>query len=433
MNYFVKQCSLLVFLAWANGVGASQGHQPLVMYDEVHGFSLDDNFKFHHTGLLECIDFVYKCDIGRYYSNEVLRATLDHEGVSNLGWNLEACQEASVLAVQAQHSLDCRYKLSLLPGITGAAESERDLSTCFAYHESTNTLIMAFCGMDEPLDKENVLDAELMMYPGSEVGDNVLVHHGLFERVHKEFTDYVCPAFEKLYATIPADNQNKLNIVVTGHSLGGGRALLHATLLAEVLHDTDRGIQNQIKVYNLCGLLPGNAEFVRYMEALLGRDNILTQAPALDKGLTLQPGPGGYTGAGVVDFIKRYNNAACPIPGWYAYDYAWDVWGRNRDQRDKSWQERSKRYSLFKPSTWSMAMKDRYKSFTSAPMHYMDAIHEFYIDWFDPAMIGGYGDPAVIEAKLLPQGIYVQESRMGRAERYLGRWIAVTGVAAGLL
>lgn len=433
MNYCVRQLLLLGFFSWASSVVALPAHAPLVTYEQARGFILDENFKFHHSGLLECIDFLYKSDIGRLYANDVLRQALPTGGWGNV--NVSACEEAARLAKEAADHLKQRYDITLLEGVNGINEDARDLSTCFAYHEETNTLIMAFCGMDEPLDKENVLDAELMLYPDSQPADNVLVHRGLFERSYKEFIDIVRPTFLGFWEGIK-QKQSGLKIIITGHSLGGGRALMHATLLAEWLQAIWYAQSNKIKVYNLSGILPGNAAFVNYMETLLGANNIITQATPFDKGPVLQPGAGGYNGAGFVDCIKRYNAAPCPIPGWYAYDYACDVWNRNYEQRYHAWQDRRQKYSFsdrINPKNWRVIMKDRYYSFTAGPMHYMAAVNEFYNNWFDPAIVGGYGDPTVIEAKLLPQGVRAQETRQGRVERFLGRWVTVVGTVAGLL
>ena len=419
MNGFFKKLALLLFIVPVSRGFALPAHGPLVTYEAGRGFRLDENFKDHHRGLLECIDFLYKSDIGRHFVDEALKQKLLPASEASIGsLSLEECKEATVLAEHAAGALQERYKLTLLDGITGDAENARDFSTCFAYHEATNTLIMAFCGMDEALDKENVVDSELVRYPDTSEADNILVHRGLLERSYKEFTDIVWPEFFKFWNDpVTKTKRSGMKIIITGHSLGGGRALLHATFLAERLQvvwlkGTCYTQANQIKVYNLGGLLPGNANFVRYMEELIGGNNILTQATAFDKGPALQPGPGGYT-AGVTGFLGRYHNALCPIPGWYAYDYARDVWNRNYEQRYEAWQKRWEKHSddeCRNPKNWYKLWTDRHKSFTRGPLHYLASMNEFYGNWFDPAIIGGYQNPVEIEQKLLPQGVRAQET-----------------------
>lgn len=426
----------------------------LVTHDGDGNFRLDANFKHHHQALVDCLDFIYMRDLARglEHLDRIQEPAYVNFGKGVGVYDLPAfLQEADQLSVVRRAGLVARgYQLQELPGFTGINLSIQDRSTLFAYDAATNTLIIALCGMDEPSDKENVNDADLMAYDSvnknnglvdyfdTDAALHVQVHEGLLLRSAREFDAITLPAFKALWATLDVNARRNLSIIFVGHSLGGGRASFQATFLGEVLvtpefYGGHFVGSNMIKVYLLCALRAGNAQFAEYVHALLGRDNIMHQAPALDKATAAQPGPGGYDGNGFWEALKRYHNAACPTLGWYAYDRASAVWCRNYQERRDRWLERREKKSIFHASEWSEIFWDRHYSLVAGPMHYNGSQYEFYHGSFEPMVIGGYGNPDFIETHLLPQGYVMQNTHLGRAGLYMKRWATLVGAAVGLL
>ncbi|KAJ7762883.1 Alpha/Beta hydrolase protein [Mycena olivaceomarginata] len=151
--------------------------------------------------------------------------------------------------------------------------------------------------------KDAITDAKFLLVPFESPGIVELVHvHRGFLGAYQNVSDQVVGIVAKELKEYPT-----FRIVVTGHSLGGAIASLAAPSIKAALPDA------VVKLYTFGQPRAGNAKFARYVERMVGMENIHRAVHTLDGVPTMVPRIFGYE-----HFATEYWQFRDPLPGPFA-------------------------------------------------------------------------------------------------------------------
>lgn len=232
------------------------------------------------------------------------------------------------------------WEINAFGGFSGKSKDEnydatnRDLTGFIAFNKNTGEAVVTFHGSQDYYDWENNFDSQKVFSQENGLKFKGGVHKGINYR-YQTAKQSIYRILDKFYNQL--DNKDLFHITTTGHSLGGGTAVLsYADLASDYMKqhfgmDYNNRVHNRVRSFAVSPPRVLDAVSVEDLEKSVGNENIIIDAVRVDPIIRVGPGKSitswlegsfsyGIT-AGILSLLKRLDLVPYSHPQALAFSH----------------------------------------------------------------------------------------------------------------